>query len=77
MAAEKHSEIEIFRRLFSQARPYWPPILGFFCLGILAIPLALLLPVPLKITVDSVVGSSHVPDWISIMLYLKPESTTW
>ena len=56
-----------------QARPYWPHIAGIFLLGLLATPLMLLAPLPLKIAVDSVVGSSPlpgfleplVPDWLS------------
>jgi ATP-binding cassette subfamily B protein len=73
MAADKYSDIEIFRRLLAQARPCWPHIAGIFGVGILAIPLALLLPVPLKIAVDSVLGSSPVPGWLSILL---PDSIT-
>jgi ATP-binding cassette subfamily B protein len=68
MSAEKHSDIEIFRRLFVQARSCWPHIAGIFGVGMLAIPLALLLPVPLKIAVDSVVGSSPVPEWLSFII---------
>ncbi len=65
MAAKRYSDIEIIKRLFVQARPCWPHIAGIFCMGVLATPLALLLPVPLKIAVDSVVGSSPVPGWLS------------
>src|SRR5205814_11669 len=43
----------LYRRLFQQARPYWTHIAALFFLSMLASPLALLLPLPLKIAVDS------------------------
>jgi hypothetical protein len=42
--------------LARQARPYWSHIAGVFFLSLLATPLALLTPVPLKIAVDTVLG---------------------
>jgi ATP-binding cassette subfamily B protein len=43
------------------ARPYWPHIAGLLLLNLLAPPLALLTPLPLKIAVDSAVGSLPLP----------------
>jgi ATP-binding cassette subfamily B protein len=71
MGAERYSDIKIIRRLFSQARPYWAHVAGIFLIGLLATPLALLLPVPLKIAVDSVVGSDPLP---AILAFLIPGS---
>jgi len=51
----------LYRRVFRQARPYWPHVLGVFVLGLLASPIALLTPVPLKIVVDSVLGTRPLP----------------
>ena len=51
-----------------QARPFWPHIFGIFLLGLLATPLMLLGPVPLKIAVDSVVGSDPVPGFLDPLL---------
>ena len=48
-------------RLLRRARPYWPHIASVFVLGLLATPLALLAPVPLKIIVDSVLGGQPPP----------------
>ena len=45
----------------SETRSFWPQILGVFVLSLLATPLALLLPLPLKIAVDSVLGSQPLP----------------
>ena len=51
----------LYRRLFQQARPYWTHIAALFLLSLLASPLALLMPLPLKIAVDSGLGSHPVP----------------
>jgi ATP-binding cassette, subfamily B, bacterial len=71
MAPDKYSDTIVFRRILKEARPYWPHLGGVFLLGLLAAPLALLLPVPLKIAVDSVLGSEPLPDFIAAFL---PES---
>jgi ATP-binding cassette subfamily B protein len=42
-------------------RPYWPHLLGIIALSFLSIPAALMTPLPLKIAVDSVVGSKDLP----------------
>jgi ATP-binding cassette, subfamily B, bacterial len=54
----------LFRRLLYQARPYWAHIAAIFLLGLLSTPLALLTPLPLKIIVDSVIGSQPVPGFL-------------
>jgi ATP-binding cassette, subfamily B, bacterial len=55
------SDFALYRRLLGYAVPYWPYIIGLFILGLLASPIALLNPVPLKIAVDSVLGSEPLP----------------
>ena len=57
----KYGTLTIYGRLALQARPYWPHVLGFLLVSLLATPLALLAPVPLKIAVDCVVGSQPLP----------------
>lgn len=72
MAPEKkYSSLAVFRRILEEARSYWPHLGGIFLLGLLAAPLALLLPVPLKIAVDSVIGSEPLP---GILEFFLPES---
>src|SRR4029453_13566255 len=44
-------------RLWREARPYCWHLAALFSLGLLGTPLALLTPVPVKIAVDSVIGS--------------------
>jgi ATP-binding cassette subfamily B protein len=51
----------ILRRLARHARRYRLRIAGYLLVSLLASPLGLLAPVPLKITVDSVIGSHPVP----------------
>ncbi|MGD9712271.1 MAG: ABC transporter ATP-binding protein [Thermomicrobiales bacterium] len=48
-----YGDIEILKRILTEARPYWVHIGGYFLLSLLATPLALLTPVPLKIAVDA------------------------
>jgi ATP-binding cassette, subfamily B, bacterial len=61
MATTRASQQTLSRRLLRQVWPYWPYIAGIFLLDLVALPLALLGPVPLKIAVDTVVGSQPLP----------------
>src|SRR5437879_8005969 len=56
----------LYRRLFQQARPYWTHIAALFFLSVLASPLALLIPLPLKIAVDSGLGSHPLPRLVHV-----------
>ena len=55
------SDFTLYRRLLRQARPYWPHLALLFGLSLLATPVALLLPLPLKLVVDSVLGTQPLP----------------
>lgn len=57
-----------FRRLGTYARPYWWHIAGIFVLQLLAAPLALLVPLPIKIAVDTVVDAKPLPGWLGDLL---------
>jgi ATP-binding cassette subfamily B protein len=61
-------ERRLLRRLGQELRPYRLWILGLYVLSMLAVPLALLTPVPLKIVVDSVLGSHPVPPVLEPLL---------
>jgi ATP-binding cassette subfamily B protein len=61
-------DLELYRRLLERARPFALAILGIFALGLLASPIALLAPLPLKIVVDSVLGSHPLPDFLDTLL---------
>lgn len=56
-----YGERQLLRRLGRELRPYRLWIAGLYALSMLAVPLALLAPVPLKIVVDSVLGTQPVP----------------
>jgi ATP-binding cassette subfamily B protein len=61
VAALSRDTIRLFRQLLLEARPYWPRILLLAFINLLATPIALLTPVPLKIAVDSIAGSVPLP----------------
>ena len=50
------SERSIYRRAFAEARPRAGLIALYFAIGLLASPLSLLTPVPIKLVADSVIG---------------------
>jgi len=66
--ARRRSDWSLVSRLLLEARPYWLHIGGLFALGLLSVPLALLVPLPLKIAVDSVLGSHPVPSFLRFAL---------
>lgn len=67
MAEKQYRDIEIFRRLFGMARPFWLHLTAIFSLELLGVPLALLLPIPVKIAVDNVIGSAALPGYIQFL----------
>src|SRR6266700_3777796 len=62
------SDLALYQRLLRQARPYWLHLAGLFGIGLLASPLALLDPVPLKIVFDSVLGSHPLAVYVRAVL---------
>src|ERR1043166_6260090 len=63
--APRYSDLTLYRRLLRLALPYWPAISGIFLLDLLRSSLVLLNPVPLKIAVDSVIGSHPLPGFLA------------
>ena len=57
-------DLRLYRRLFGLARPYRLRLIGILGLGLLAGPLALLTPLPLKIAVDSVLQPGPAPGFL-------------
>ncbi len=66
--ARTYRDLVIYRRLLAHARPYWWHLAGVFLVSVLAAPLVLLAPVPLKIAVDSVIGSREPPGLLDAIL---------
>ena len=52
------------RRILGQIRPFWRQIGLLLLIDLLATPLLLLTPVPLKIAVDSVIGNDPLPGYV-------------
>jgi ATP-binding cassette subfamily B protein len=55
-------------RLLQQLAPYWPQLLICFLVDLLQVPLALLMPLPLKLAIDSVLGSRPLPGLLAVLL---------
>ena len=64
----RYGDLDLYRRLLAEARPYWLQIAGIFLLSLLATPIALLLPLPLQIIVDCVIGSGPLPRPLAAVL---------
>ncbi len=61
MEEKRTADRVLLRRVMTQARSQWHYILAVFLVDLLATPLALLQPVPLKIAVDSILGEQPMP----------------
>lgn len=72
-ASEPEARERIYHRILEQARPCWLALVGILFLALLTTPLSLLLPLPLKIAVDSVIGSHPLPQLLAKAL---PRSAT-
>jgi ATP-binding cassette, subfamily B, bacterial len=57
VASQRPSGLILYARLLREVRSRWPLIGALFLLGLLSAPIALLIPLPLKIAVDSIIGS--------------------
>jgi ATP-binding cassette subfamily B protein len=55
-------------RLWREMRPYLWHLVGLFLLSLMSTPLALLVPLPLKIAVDNVIGAHPLPSFLSALL---------
>ena len=62
---KKHT---IWRLAWRQVKPFQWPLTAIFIIDLLATPLGLLVPVPLKIAVDSVIGSAPLPPIVAAWL---------
>jgi ATP-binding cassette, subfamily B, bacterial len=73
ISKKRYSSFELYRRLLLEVRPYYTHIGGILLITLLSPPLALLIPLPLKIAVDSVLGSQPIPAFLH---QLVPEAVT-
>ncbi|HEX8690220.1 MAG TPA: ABC transporter ATP-binding protein [Solirubrobacterales bacterium] len=63
-AGREYTDRGIYRRVLREARPYWRHIFAIWVISLFATPLALLLPLPLTIAVDSVLGDKPLPGFL-------------
>ena len=68
MGSQERGGSKVYRRILKQARECWPQLGGILFLALLTAPLSLLLPLPLKIAVDSVVGNHPLPHLLERLL---------
>ena len=61
-------ERRFWKRVASSARHCWLHLAGILGLSILSTPIALLMPLPLKIAVDSVLGHQPLPRWLALLV---------
>ena len=66
-----YPDFSILKKALIRARPYWLNIAGIFVLNLVAVPIALLGPIPLKIVIDNGFGNQPVP---GILTYLFPQN---
>jgi len=74
MRTRAADDFTLYRRLLRQARPYWPHLGVLFGLSLLATPVALLAPLPLKLVVDSVLGSRPLPHLLAVWVPAAAQS---
>lgn len=65
MSGKRRSDYDLARTLLLEAKPYWLHLACILLLNLLSIPIALLAPLPVKIGVDSVIGSKPVPHFLT------------
>jgi ATP-binding cassette subfamily B protein len=64
------------RQVMKQARPCWPHLAGISLLCLLSAPIMLLAPLPLKIAVDSVLGTRALPNWLQGLPWLAKSGSS-
>jgi ATP-binding cassette subfamily B protein len=69
----RSSDLQLLGRLLREARPFWSHLVLIFLLSLLAVPIALLLPLPIKLVVDCILGHQPFP---ALLIRLLPEGTT-
>ena len=68
MNPPRRSAWAVFRRLVAFARPCWPQLGACTGISLLAVPLSLLTPLPLRVAVDQVLGGKPLPEsWQALL----------
>ena len=56
------------QRAFEDLRPYFWPLVVLLIVSLLAVPMTLVFPLPIKLLVDSVLGSQPLPGYLTIFV---------
>src|SRR5713226_6680307 len=59
------------QRAFEDLRPYLWPLVVLLIISLLAVPITLIVPLPIKLLVDSVLGSQPLPGYLTILVGLQ------
>jgi ATP-binding cassette subfamily B protein len=76
VSERRYKDRQVYARVLREARRYWGHIAGIFLISLLATPLALLTPVPLKIAVDNVIGEKPMQGWLGGLIPDSVQSST-
>jgi ATP-binding cassette, subfamily B, bacterial len=63
----RYTDLALLRRMFREVRPFRLQLAGLFLLSLLSTPLTLLIPIPLAVTVDTVLGSDPLPGFLGAL----------
>ena len=66
------TDLRLYRRLLLEAKPFWNHLGLLFLLSLVSAPLMLLTPLPLKLVIDTILGSRAAP---SALMALVPSGT--
>ena len=58
----------MLRRVFAELKPYSMSIIVLLVVSLSAIPITLITPLPIKLTVDNIIGSSTLPGYVTFLL---------
>ena len=65
----------LYRRLLGEARPFWGSLTSLFFLSLLAAPLGLLMPIPVTIVIDHVLGDKPIQPLLGFFLPASVEAS--
>ena len=68
MTVQGREDWRLYWRLVREGRHHWPQIGALFFLSLLATPIALLMPLPLKIVIDSVIRGEALPGMLDVVI---------
>ena len=69
----------MLKRAFEDLRPYLWPIVVLLIISLTAVPITLIFPLPIKLLVDSVLGSQPLPGYLTVFVgsQLSKSLTLW